>query len=164
MSNVLARQSRIDLQIVDVGIKSRVRHPMAVVCKIGPGTQNFAHDFAMTNDHLRYESSGRGGPYVLGRNTIPETDLMSTACAIENMWLPARVEGIAMGWISIYQKQDIRNILGILDSVDPVALLTIGYTSHFPDIPVLERLGWAKRLDLNGLVFQNQWDQKELDE
>jgi len=108
--------------------------------------------------------SGRGGPHVLGRNTIPETDLMSTACAIENMWLAARVEGIAMGWISIYQKQDIRNILGIPDSVDPVALLTIGYTSHFPDIPVLERVGWAKRLDLKGLVFQNQWDQKELDE
>nr|WP_066370762.1 5,6-dimethylbenzimidazole synthase [Neobacillus fumarioli] len=108
--------------------------------------------------------SGRGGPHVLGRNTIPETDLMSTACAIENMWLAARVEGIAMGWISIYQKQDIRNILGIPDSVDPVALLTIGYTSHFPDIPVLERVGWAKRLDLKELVFQNQWDQKELDE
>ncbi|MDR4946082.1 nicotinate-nucleotide--dimethylbenzimidazole phosphoribosyltransferase [Neobacillus cucumis] len=107
--------------------------------------------------------SGRGGPHVLGRNTIPETDLMSTACAIENMWLAARVEGIAMGWISIYQKEDIRKILGIPDSIDPVALLTIGYTSHFPDIPVLERVGWGKRSNLKELIFQNIWGKEEKD-
>lgn len=108
--------------------------------------------------------SGRGGPHVLGRNTIPETDLMSTACAIENMWLAARVEGIAMGWISIYQKQDIRWLLRIPNSIDPVALLTIGYTSHFPEIPVLERVGWGKRLNLEELIYQNQWENKETDD
>lgn len=88
---------------------------------------------------------------------------MSTACAIENMWLAARVEGIAMGWISIYQKEDIRKILGIPDSIDPVALLTIGYTSHFPDIPVLERVGWGKRSNLKELIFQNIWGKEEKD-
>jgi nicotinate-nucleotide--dimethylbenzimidazole phosphoribosyltransferase len=97
------------------------------------------------------------GPHVLGRNTIPETDLMSTACAIENMWLAARVEGIAVGWVSIYQKEDIRRILGIPDTVDPVALLTLGYTPHFPEIPVLERVGWGSRLPLSEVLFENTW-------
>ncbi|WAH39177.1 5,6-dimethylbenzimidazole synthase [Alicyclobacillus dauci] len=99
----------------------------------------------------------RGGPHVLGRNTIPETDLMSTSCAIQNMWLAARAEGIGMGWVSIYQKEDVREILQIPPHVDPVALLTLGYTPHFPDIPLLERVGWGARLDLQKLIYQDLW-------
>lgn len=103
----------------------------------------------------------RGGPHVLGRNTIPETDLMSTSCAIENMWLAARAEGIGLGWVSIYQKANIRRILRIPKHIDPVALLSVGYTSHFPDIPVLERVGWGKRLDLRSLIYQDYWENEE---
>lgn len=99
----------------------------------------------------------RGGPHVLGRNTIPETDLMSTACAIENIWLAARAEGVAVGWVSMYKKPDVREMLGIPDHIDPVALLSLGYTSHFPEIPVLERVGWGQRLDLHRLVFLDGW-------
>src|SRR5690348_3503389 len=29
----------------------------------------------------------RAGPVVLGRNSVPETDVYSTCCAIENLWL-----------------------------------------------------------------------------
>ena len=99
----------------------------------------------------------RGGPHVLGRNTIPETDLMSTACAIENIWLAARAEGVAVGWVSMYQKDAIREVLGIPSHIVPAALLTIGYTSYFPEIPVLERVGWGQRLDLHRLVFTDRW-------
>lgn len=104
----------------------------------------------------------RGGPHVLGRNTIPETDLMSTACAIENMWLAARAEGVAIGWVSMYQKSAIRELLGIPEHIDPAALLTIGYTPHFPEIPVLDRVGWGQRLDLNRLVFTDSWGNEAL--
>ncbi|EPZ43305.1 nicotinate-nucleotide--dimethylbenzimidazole phosphoribosyltransferase [Alicyclobacillus acidoterrestris] len=99
----------------------------------------------------------RGGPHVLGRNTIPETDLMSTACAIQNMWLAARAEGVGMGWVSIYEKADVREILGIPADVDPAALLTLGYTPHFPDIPLLERVGWGTRRDFAKVVYANRW-------
>ncbi len=103
----------------------------------------------------------RGGPHVLGRNTIPETDLMSTSCAIENMWLAARAEGVGMGWVSIYKKEDIRQILNIPDHIDPVALLSIGYTAHFPEIPLLERVGWRSRLDLQTLIYHDMWGNQE---
>ncbi len=102
----------------------------------------------------------RGGPHVLGRNTIPETDLMSTACAIENMWLAARAEGIAVGWVSMYRKEKVRALLNIPAPIDPVALLTMGYTAHFPQIPVLERVGWGRRLDLTDLVFTDRWGER----
>jgi len=99
----------------------------------------------------------RGGPHVLGRNTIPETDLMSVACAIENMWLAARAEGVAVGWVSMYDKADLREILGIPDAIDPVALLSVGYTPHFADEPGLQRAGWARRLPLDDIVYRERW-------
>lgn len=107
---------------------------------------------AITNDPAR-------GGVVLGRNTIPETDLMSTACAIENLWLAARAEGVGVGWVSFYQKADVRAVLGIPDAIDPVALLCLGYTAHFPDQPLLERVAWAHRRPLDGAVYHNRWDQ-----
>ncbi|AEJ39566.1 nicotinate-nucleotide--dimethylbenzimidazole phosphoribosyltransferase [Sulfobacillus acidophilus TPY] len=99
----------------------------------------------------------RGGPHVLGRNTILETDLMSVACAIENIWLAARAEGVAAGWVSMYRKEDIRDILGIPEPVDPVALLSLGYTPHFADEPGLQRAGWARRLPLAEVIYRECW-------
>ncbi|MDI3256458.1 MAG: 5,6-dimethylbenzimidazole synthase [Kyrpidia sp.] len=102
----------------------------------------------------------RGGNHVLGRNSIPETDLLSTACAIQNMWLAACAEGLAMGWVSFYKKSDIRGILAIPPHIDPVALLSVGYTDQYPSAPVLETVGWEKRLPLDSLIFENQWGQR----
>lgn len=104
----------------------------------------------VTND------ASRGGT-VLGRNTIPETDLMSTACAIENLWLAARAEGVGVGWVSFYRRDDVRKVMGIPDEVDPVALLCLGYTAHFPDQPLLERVAWARRRPLDATVYHNRW-------
>jgi 5,6-dimethylbenzimidazole synthase len=99
----------------------------------------------------------RGGSHVLGRNSIPETDQLSTACAIQNMWLAACVEGLAMGWVSFYKKQDVRDILEIPPHIDPVALLTIGYTDEYPDKPILETSKWEERKKLESLIFENKW-------
>lgn len=102
----------------------------------------------------------RGGSHVLGRNSIPETDQLSTACAIQNMWLAACVEGLAMGWVSFYKKQDVRDILDIPPHIEPVALLTIGYTEDYPDKPILEMAKWEKRKNLDDLLFTNKWGNK----
>lgn len=99
----------------------------------------------------------RGGAHVFGRNTIPETDVLSVACAIENMWLAARSEGLGLGWVSFYKQPDVRDVLGIPPHVDPVALLCIGYTDELPDRPLLETAGWAPRLDLQPLIHSERW-------
>lgn len=101
-----------------------------------------------------------GGSHVLGRNSIPETDTLSTACAIQNMWLAACAEGLAMGWVSFYKKNDVRDILEIPPHVDPVALISIGYTDEYPEKPILELANWEKRQTLEHLIFDNQWGKK----
>jgi 5,6-dimethylbenzimidazole synthase len=99
----------------------------------------------------------RAGDHVLGRNSIPETDMMSVSCAIQNMWLAAYAEGIAMGWVSFYKKNDVRRILEIPPHIDPVALLSLGYTESYPDRPILEINDWERRRELNELIFSEKW-------
>ncbi|MEN1989097.1 5,6-dimethylbenzimidazole synthase [Paenibacillus hubeiensis] len=103
----------------------------------------------------------RGGSHVLGRNSIPETDLMSTACAIQNMWLAACAEGLGMGWVSFYKKNDVRDILNIPPHIEPVALLSIGYTEHYPTKPILETANWEKRRDLQSVIYHGRWGNAE---
>ncbi len=102
----------------------------------------------------------RSGPDVLGRNTIIDTDLYSTCCAIQNLWLAARAEGIGVGWVSILTHDDLRRILGIPAHVVPVAYLCLGYAQEFLDEPELQRHGWATRLPLDELLFSDRWGNK----
>ena len=99
----------------------------------------------------------RAGPAVIGRNTIRETDLYSTCCAVQNLWLAARAEGLGVGWVSILKPGHLRTLLDIPDHVIPVAYLCIGHVAGFPDRPLLESLGWLARLPLSDLVFRDRW-------
>ncbi|UGX86672.1 5,6-dimethylbenzimidazole synthase [Phyllobacterium meliloti] len=99
----------------------------------------------------------RGGDVVLGRTHNPQMDIYSTVCAVQNLWLAARAEGIGVGWVSIYHDQDMRRILGIPDHIEIIAYLCIGYVSKLYDSPELEKRGWRKRLPLAELIFEDQW-------
>jgi 5,6-dimethylbenzimidazole synthase len=100
----------------------------------------------------------RGGPHVLGRNTIIDTDLYSTCCAVQNLWLAARVEGVGVGWVSILDNDALRGVLGIPPHVVPVAYLCVGYPREFFDTPELERRGWASRLPFEDVVYHERWE------
>jgi 5,6-dimethylbenzimidazole synthase len=102
----------------------------------------------------------RGGPNVLGRGTILETDLYSTCCAIQNLWLAGRAEGIGVGWVSILDPLLLASTLGLPEQVVPVAYLCMGYVSDFPDAPDLERAGWRQRLPLSELVHLDRWENR----
>lgn len=99
----------------------------------------------------------RHGPVVLGRTSNESMDLYSTVCAVQNLWLAARAEGLGVGWVSILDEPDLRRILNIPDGVVPLAYLCLGYVDHFPDRPELEQAGWLDRLPLENLIFENQW-------
>ena len=99
----------------------------------------------------------RHGPVVLGRTAQPEMDLYSTVCAVENLWLAARAEEVGVGWVSIIDPDDLREILGLPESVVAVAYLCLGRVAGFPPQPELQRLGWLDRLDLAPLVFEDRW-------
>jgi 5,6-dimethylbenzimidazole synthase len=104
--------------------------------------------------------STRGGKHVLGRHTIPETDVYSTCCAVQTFWLAARAEGIGVGWVSIFDPIKLRQVLEIPSHVIPVAYLCVGYVAEFAPRPELETAGWRARLPLEELIFYEQWGKK----
>ena len=102
----------------------------------------------------------RGGPHVLGRSTILDTDLYSTCCAVQNLWLAARIEGVGVGWVSILDPRELASILRLPEDVIPVAYLCVGYVSEFPESPDLARAGWRQRLPLSDLVHRDNWENR----
>ncbi len=101
---------------------------------------------------------GRFGPVVLGRTCQPDMDLYSTVCAVQNLWLAARAEGVGVGWVSILRPQDLTDILGLPPAVVPVAYLCVGYPEEFPPEPELQTRGWLPRLPLQEVLRYETWD------
>jgi 5,6-dimethylbenzimidazole synthase len=101
----------------------------------------------------------RGGPHVLGRNTVLDADLFSTCLAVENLWLAARVEGLGVGWVSILDPTELSRLLGLPAHVVPLAYLCLGYVTEFLAAPELQAVGWRDRLPVAGLIHANRWGQ-----
>lgn len=102
----------------------------------------------------------RAGPVVLGRTHNSRMDSYSTVCAIQNLWLAARAEGIGLGWVSIFHDRDVRKILGIPDRIEIVAWLCLGYVDALYEKPELAIKGWRQRLPLEELIFQDAWGRR----
>jgi 5,6-dimethylbenzimidazole synthase len=103
----------------------------------------------------------RSGPVVIGRTHIKTMDLYSSVCAVQNLWLAARAEGLGMGWVSIVHQKALQDILGIPREIVPVAYLCLGYVTHFHQKPELESAGWLPRLSLEEIVCFDAWGKSE---
>ena len=112
-------------------------------------------NLCVTYDPLKF------GPFVIGRSSIPEAGLYSVCCAIQNLWLAARAEGIGVGWVSILSNEKLKEVLELPEHVVPIAYLCLGYVEEFSDKPDLEKAGWLSRLDLKDVVFFEKWEKKE---
>jgi len=82
--------------------------------------------------------------HVFGRRTLPEMDLASVACAIQNMWLAARSEGLGMGWVSLFDPIELSDLLAMPVGSKPVAVLCLGHVEEFYSAPMLVNEGWAE--------------------
>jgi 5,6-dimethylbenzimidazole synthase len=98
--------------------------------------------------------------HVFGRRTLPEMDLASAACAIQNLWLAARAEGLGMGWVSIFDPQQLAGLLQMPEGGKPVAVLCLGPVQAFYEQPMLQAEKWARRAPLADMVFDDLWGQQ----
>lgn len=95
--------------------------------------------------------------YIFGRRTLPEMDICSCACAIQNLWLAARAEGIGVGWVSLFDPEQVKQLLAMPPDAHPLAILCIGHVDAFYDEPMLLQQGWDTRRPLDHLVMFNGW-------
>ncbi|WP_060509149.1 5,6-dimethylbenzimidazole synthase [Pseudomonas sp. NBRC 111124] len=99
-------------------------------------------------------------PHIFGRRTLPEMDLASLACAIQNMWLAARAEGLGLGWVSLFDPQALGALLGMPAGAKPVAVLCLGPVTEFYAQPMLVQENWAEERPLSDMLFENQWGER----
>lgn len=109
---------------------------------------------------VTYDPS-RFGPFVIGRSSMPEAGLYSVCCAIQNLWLAARTEGVGLGWVSILSNDVLKEVLDLPSHVIPIAYLCLGYVDEFASKPDLETAGWLPRLGLKDVIYFEKWDDKE---
>jgi 5,6-dimethylbenzimidazole synthase len=116
------------------------------------GILESALNLCVTCDRERFGKAG------IGRMVQTEMDRFSAVCAVQNLWLAARAEGIGVGWVSIVHPGDLKAILGIPEKIEVIAYLCLGTVTHFAEKPDLETAGWAPRLPLSQLVHLERWD------
>lgn len=99
--------------------------------------------------------------HVFGRRTLPEMDIASVSCAIQNMWLAARAEGLGIGWVSIFDPLKLAELLNIPHGAKPIAVLCLGHVNSFYKEPMLVETGWAKEKPLSEMLMENGWQNSE---
>ena len=98
--------------------------------------------------------------HIFGRRTLPHMDLASAACAIQNLWLAARAEGLGMGWVSMFCPHQVAALLAMPEGSQPIAILCLGPVKAFYDQPMLQAEKWAQRAALADMVFEDGWGQR----
>jgi 5,6-dimethylbenzimidazole synthase len=93
---------------------------------------------------------------------MPETAIYSAVCAVQNLWLAARAEGIGVGWVSILDPEALKTLLGIPAHMVLVAYLCLGYVDGFEAAPQLERLGWEQRVPLADVIRLEHYEGSRL--
>ncbi|MEI7796127.1 MAG: 5,6-dimethylbenzimidazole synthase [Methylococcaceae bacterium] len=95
--------------------------------------------------------------HIFGRRTLPEMDVASLSCGIQNMWLAARAEGLGLGWVSMFEPESLKTLLNMPADSKPLAILCLGHVSEFYDKPMLEQELWATRHKMKAVAFENSW-------
>jgi 5,6-dimethylbenzimidazole synthase len=95
--------------------------------------------------------------HIFGRRTLPEMDMASLSCAIQNLWLAARAEGLGMGWVSLFDPLSLARLLEMPTGSKPLAILCLGPVKEFYSAPMLVLEGWAQARPLQELVYENKW-------
>ncbi|MCC5960916.1 MAG: 5,6-dimethylbenzimidazole synthase [Rhodobacteraceae bacterium] len=156
---IVIRSAAVKAQVQDafsranaeaVGMFAEDRRPLYSALKL-EGIATAPVNLCITCDRTR------GGKVVLGRTHNRDMDIYSTVCAVQNLWLAARAEGLGVGWVSIFHESDMRLILNLPDHVVPVAYLCIGHVDSLYQTPELQAKGWQDRLSLEDLVFADRW-------
>lgn len=88
---------------------------------------------------------------------MPEMDLASVSCAIQNMWLAARAEGFGMGWVSMFEPDTRAELLKMPKDAKPIAIMCIGHVEAFYQAPMLIEEGWASEKPLKDMLMENYW-------
>ncbi len=95
---------------------------------------------------------------IFGRRTMPAAmSIASVACAIQNLWLAARAEGLGLGWVSMFEPGTLAALLRLPADTRPIAVLCLGPVTAFYPLPMLQQERWREPRPLDQLLHENLW-------
>lgn len=151
------RDAGVRHRIFELVEQERVRTAQALAGRGGEFMQLKVHGLLEAAEVLAVALMNDRDRHVFGRRTMPQMDLASAACAIQNLWLAARAEGLGMGWVSLFEPAELARVLELPAGAEPIALLCLGPVHEFGSEPMLQRQRWARRAPLASMVYDDRW-------
>ena len=89
----------------------------------------------------------------VGLRTMPEMRRYSVVCAVMQLWLAARAEGLGAGWVSILDPDRLGRNLRVAQEWRLIAYLCLGWPEEEHRDTELERAGWEDRRGVDHRVL-----------
>jgi nicotinate-nucleotide--dimethylbenzimidazole phosphoribosyltransferase len=84
--------------------------------------------------------------FTIGTVASNDTIKFSAVCAVQNIWLSLTNQGYSMGWVSILNYHQFKEILNLPDTIEPLGYFCVGKpATDYEHQPMLQQLGWKDK-------------------
>lgn len=91
--------------------------------------------------------------FTIGTIGSNEAIKFSAVCAAQNIWLSLTEQGYSMGWVSILNYYDFKNILNIPEHIEPLGYFCIGKpATDYGNQPMLQQLHWKEKKTVANVI------------
>lgn len=84
--------------------------------------------------------------FTIGTIASNDTIKFSAVCAVQNIWLSLTAQGYSMGWVSILNYNQFKELLGIPENIEPLGYFCLGKpATDYDKQPMLQQQGWKQK-------------------
>ncbi|MNQ43069.1 Nicotinate-nucleotide--dimethylbenzimidazole phosphoribosyltransferase [compost metagenome] len=84
--------------------------------------------------------------FTIGTVGSNEAIKFSAVCAAQNIWLSLTEQGYSMGWVSILNYYQFKELLGLDENIEPLGYFCVGKpATNYENQPMLQQLNWKQK-------------------
>jgi nicotinate-nucleotide--dimethylbenzimidazole phosphoribosyltransferase len=84
--------------------------------------------------------------FTIGTVGSNEAIKFSAVCAAQNIWLSLTEQGYSMGWVSILNYYQFKQLLGLPENIEPLGYFCVGKpATNYDNQPMLQQLNWKHK-------------------
>ena len=87
--------------------------------------------------------------FTIGTVGSNEAVKFSSVCAAQNIWLSLTEQGYSMGWVSILNYYQFKQLLGLPENMEPLGYFCVGKpATNYDNQPMLQQLKWKQKQEI----------------
>jgi nicotinate-nucleotide--dimethylbenzimidazole phosphoribosyltransferase len=84
--------------------------------------------------------------FTIGTVGSNEAVKFSSVCSAQNIWLSLTEQGYSMGWVSIINYYQFKQLLGLPENIEPLGYFCVGKpATNYGNQPMLQQLNWKQK-------------------